>query len=291
MTNKLEAVEKSLISVIIPYYKGESYIEECLDSIYGQTFKNFEVILINDGSPKDFLENLKNIKYPNLILFHQENKGQSSARNKGVEIAQGKYILFLDCDDKIEKTFMEKTENVLSNNSKIKICYTKSLFFEKENTEWMLPDFKIKDFLFSNCIPVTALFYREDFIKAHGFEENLTYFEDWDLWISILENGGEVYRIPEHLFFYRIRHDDNSLTNISSSQENNMAINRLFIYKKHHDFYTKHGFDFNSITNIVLHRDDFRKKYYEIWYRKLIYRLFKPKKFDQIYSKFNSSNT
>ncbi|NMR35374.1 glycosyltransferase family 2 protein [Chryseobacterium aquaticum] len=289
MENKFESASNDIISVIIPYYKGENYIEECLGSIYNQTLKNIEVILINDGSSKEFLENLKNIKYPELILFHQTNKGQSAARNKGVDIAKGKYILFVDCDDKIEKSFLEKTYNVLKSNPKVKICYTKSLLFEKENTEWMLPKFKMEDFLFSNCIPITALFYREDFIKINGFEENLSYFEDWDLWISILEGGGEVYQIEEHLFFYRIRDNESSLTNLSTSQENKISLNRLFIYQKHYDFYEKYGFGFNSITNIVLNRDNFKKKYYNLWYKKLIYRLFKPKKFNQIYSKLNNS--
>lgn len=282
MTNKLKAENYPLISVIVPYYLGEDYIEECLDSICGQTYDNFEVIVINDGSPKEFLENLKERKFHGVTLFHQENKGQSAARNKGVEIAKGKYILFVDCDDKIEKTYLEKTQNILSSDPKIKICYTKSLLFEKENTEWQLPDFKIEDFLFSNCIPITALFYREDFVKAQGFEESLTYFEDWDLWISILENGGEVCQIPEHLFFYRIRYNENSLTNLSTQQENKMSLNRLFIYQKHHDFYEKHGFGFNSITEMIIHRDDFQKKYYEVWYRKLIYSMFKFQKFKPI---------
>ncbi|MFP3594070.1 glycosyltransferase family 2 protein [Chryseobacterium sp. SIMBA_038] len=273
-----------LISVIIPYYNGEDYICECLDSIYNQTFRNFEVILVNDGSPKEFLEDLKVNKYPDLILYHQENKGQSATRNKGVEIAKGKYILFVDCDDKIASTFLEKTYNILISNPKIKICYTKGQYFEKESSEWYLPDFEVKRFLFANCIPISALLYREDFIKAKGFDENLTYFEDWDLWISILEDGGEVYRIPEYLFYYRIRHNANSLTNISTHQEDKIAQNRFLIYQKHYKFYEKHGFDFSNISYIILNRDQYKKKYFNVWYRKLIYKLFKQKKFNEIYS-------
>lgn len=274
-----------LISVIIPYYNGEDYICECLDSIYSQTFQNFEIILVNDGSPKEFLEDLKINKYPDLILYHQDNKGQSVARNKGFEIAKGKYILFVDCDDKISDTFLEKTYAVLLSNTRIRICYTKSQYFEKETTEWDLPDFEIKKFLFSNCIPISALLYKEDFIKANGFDENLTYFEDWDLWISIIENGGEVYRIPENLFYYRIRHNANSLTNISTQQEEKIAQNRLFIYQNHYQFYAKHGFNFTNISYIILDKAEaqYKKKYYNVWYRKLKYKLFKPEKFKEIY--------
>lgn len=275
-----------LVSVIVPYYKGEDYIEECLDSIYGQTFKNIEVILVNDGSPKEFLDSLKTNKYPDLIVYHQENQGQSMARNKGVEIAKGKYILFVDCDDKIAPEFLEKTYNVLISNPKIRVCYTKGQYFEKENSEWYLPDFEIKDFLFANCIPISALLYKEDFIKANGFDKNLTYFEDWDLWISIIENGGEVHRIPELLFFYRIRHNDNSLTNVSTQQEEKIAQNRFLIYQKHYSFYEKHGFDFSNISYIILNRNQYKKRYYNVWYRKLIYKLFKPKKFNEIYRQF-----
>jgi glycosyltransferase involved in cell wall biosynthesis len=99
------------ISVIVPLYNVEKYLRECLDSIVAQTFRDFEVIMINDGSTdgseqiaQEYVE-----KNPNFKLINQQNKGQSAARNLGLNHASGKYIYFLDSDDYIDQTLLEKT--------------------------------------------------------------------------------------------------------------------------------------------------------------------------------------
>lgn len=98
-----------MTSIIIPVYNVEQYLRECLDSIVVQTYCNFEVILIDDGSTDssgkicdDYVTN-----NPNFKVLHQENAGVSVARNKGLELANGEYVIFVDSDDFIEKTFLE----------------------------------------------------------------------------------------------------------------------------------------------------------------------------------------
>lgn len=272
------------ISIIIPYYKGEEYIEETLKSVYNQTYKDFEVIIVNDGSDKKPLEVLEqNGLYSNLKIIHQENQGQSSARNNGVAYSTGKYLLFLDCDDIIEKTFLEKTHHILQQNPEIRICYTKGKFFEKINHEWILQPFNIRDFLIENSIPITALIYKEDFEKTGGFDTRLSYYEDWDLWISLIEKGIKVHKINEFLFFYRIRNNTDSLTNISIDNRSRLSDNFFEIYKKHYTFYKQHGLDFHTIMSLIRENKKYKAKYYNEWYRKLIYKLFKPKKYQKIY--------
>lgn len=100
------------VSVIVPIYNNEKYIEECVTSILEQTYpqKKIQIILINDGSKdnsKEICENLKN-KYSNIVLINQKNSGVSEARNAGIKKAEGKYILFLDSDDKLEKHSMQR---------------------------------------------------------------------------------------------------------------------------------------------------------------------------------------
>lgn len=96
---------KYKISVIVPVYKVEKYIRRCIESIINQDYSNFELILVNDGSPDNSAEICEKYskKYSNIVLLHQKNQGQSSARNTGIENAQGEYILFLDSDDYIEQ--------------------------------------------------------------------------------------------------------------------------------------------------------------------------------------------
>jgi glycosyltransferase involved in cell wall biosynthesis len=272
------------ISVIIPYYKGEDYILETLNSVYDQTYKDFEVIIVNDGSDRTILDSIeKNEVFGNLKVIHQENQGQSSARNNGVKSATGKYILFLDCDDLIDKTFLEKTHSILSKDQNVRVCYSKGKFFEKTDKEWVLRPFKVKDFLIENCIPITALIYREDFEKAGGFDTNLNYYEDWDFWITLVEKGAKVYKIEEFLFFYRIRNTTNSLTNTSIDNSSKLSDNFFEIYKKHYTFYKQNGLDFHSIMSLIRENKKYKAKYYNEWYRKLMYKLFKPKKYQKIY--------
>lgn len=272
------------ISIIIPYFRGEDYITKTLESVYQQTYLDYEVIVVNDGSPQDFLDKiLHENKYNNLQIVHQVNGGQSSARNHGVQYAIGKYILFLDCDDLIDKTFLQKTHQILTQNKEIRICYTKGKFFEKTDKEWILQPFLIKDFLIENCIPITALIYKEDFTNIGGFDTSLSYYEDWDFWISMVENGAKTYKIDEFLFFYRIRNTSTSLTNISINNTEKLSDNFFEIYKKHYSFYKVNELDFHSVMSLIRENKKYKAKYYNTWYRKWMYKLFNPKKYKKIY--------
>lgn len=107
-----------LVSVIVPVYNVENYLEKCLDSIVKQVYQNFEVILINDGS-EDISGNICDryaSKYEYIRVFHQENKGVISARNVGVNNAKGKYIAFVDSDDWVEETFLSVLVETIEKN-------------------------------------------------------------------------------------------------------------------------------------------------------------------------------
>ena len=94
-----------MISVIIPVYNGEKYISECIESVLKQTFRDFEIIVINDGSTDNTAEICR--KFKNIRYFYQENKGVSKAREKGLQVSKGEYITFIDSDDTIKSDFLE----------------------------------------------------------------------------------------------------------------------------------------------------------------------------------------
>src|SRR5690554_80942 len=118
-------IKKELISIIVPVYNVEKYIDRCMKSIFSQSYQNIEIILINDGSTDNsgslcdtYLNNNSKIK-----VIHKTNGGVSSARNVGLELAEGEYIGFVDPDDWIEPSMYESMyNNIKKNNSEICIC-------------------------------------------------------------------------------------------------------------------------------------------------------------------------
>lgn len=113
------------ISVIIPVYKCEEYLENCVNSIHGQTFSDFEIILVDDGSPDNSGKICDDLaeKYDNITVLHQENQGQAAARNNGVKIARGEWLHFVDCDDSLHPQMLESLYNAVSeDNVKLAMC-------------------------------------------------------------------------------------------------------------------------------------------------------------------------
>ena len=109
-----------MVSIIIPYYNNEKTILETLQSVFDQTYSNTEVILVNDGSLNDIYHIVKPyIESKKLIYLSQENKGVSTARNYGAATAKGKYLLFLDADDLIDKDYVSKCVAVFQKDSEV----------------------------------------------------------------------------------------------------------------------------------------------------------------------------
>jgi len=116
---------KDLISVVVPIFKVEKYLGRCIDSIICQTYKNFELILVDDGSPDTCPQicDEYGANYPNIQVIHQENAGLSAARNAGIDIAKGKYITFIDSDDFVKEDFLEiLINNMLYYDVQISMC-------------------------------------------------------------------------------------------------------------------------------------------------------------------------
>ena len=114
-----------LISVIVPVYNCEKYIETCVDSVLNQTFTDFEIILVDDGSPDDSGKLCDQLAEKNnkIVVLHQKNQGQAAARNNGVKIARGEWLHFLDSDDLIHPQMLERLYNaVIENNVNLAMC-------------------------------------------------------------------------------------------------------------------------------------------------------------------------
>lgn len=235
-------IEKEKVSIVIPCYNQAIYLPETLESVLNQTYDNWECIIVNDGSPDNteevarvYCEMDSRFKY-----LYKTNGGLSSARNAGIKFSSGEYILPLDSDDKIGSKYLELAAAVLNRNEKIKIVYCNAEFFDFKRGQWRLDDFTIEDMLGRNLIFCTALYRRQDYDNTVGYNENMKFgFEDWDFWLSILEKGGEVYRLNETLFFYRIRKG----SMLQSLNESKLRFLRKQIWENHKELYSQNILD------------------------------------------------
>lgn len=203
-------MENGKVSIIVPCYNQAEYLAETLDSVLTQTYRNWECVIVNDGSPddtemvaKDFIAKDGRFKY-----VWKENGGLSSARNTGISISEGEFILPLDADDLIAPTYIEKAVGFFSQYPETKLVYCKADLFGKENGYWDLGEYEYEKFIWFNCIFCTAMFRRVDYNLTNGYNVNMIHgLEDWDFWLTLLKKGDLVHRIDEVLFHYRIKEE------------------------------------------------------------------------------------
>ena len=205
------------ISVIIPVFNVENYLEKCLDSVVNQTLNDIEIICINDGSTDNSPNILESYvqKDARIIVINQENKGLSAARNRGLEIAKGEYISFVDSDDWIDENFLEKLyEAITKNNCDIAIAtiIRKREYHQKYRVlysdEKIFSTFeeKVKICAIPRCCYVWNKLYKARLVKDSVFKEGV-YYEDM-LWLPlILDKAEKLVTVPNTVYWYRVNNN------------------------------------------------------------------------------------
>tara|TARA_R110002096_G_scaffold398734_1_gene594868 strand:+ start:7383 stop:8213 length:831 start_codon:yes stop_codon:yes gene_type:complete len=227
-----------LVSIIVPCYNQAQYLYEALESVEQQSYKEWECIIVNDGSTdntEDIAKTwvLKDIRFK---FINQSNLGVSSARNTGIKSSKGSLILCLDADDLISEDYLQLAVEALSNNPNLSLIYSEAEKFEKKTGKWELAEFSLQRMAESNIIFNAAFFKKEDWNRVGGYDEKMKEgLEDWEFWIHILKDGGQVYQIQKVCFFYRINNQSRNRSIISS----NYKILYEYISKKHIDFFIK----------------------------------------------------
>jgi glycosyltransferase involved in cell wall biosynthesis len=197
------------VSVVIPAYNSMKYLPETVDSVLGQTFIDFEILIINDGSTDNICEWFTQIKDPRVKLISQENKGLSGARNTGIANAQGEYIAFLDADDLWEPSKLEKQVFCLDNNPEVGLVHTWMLLIDEHSQSTgrvlksNLEGYVWEKLLERNSIACPSVIVRRSCLDiVGGFDPNLRSVEDWDMWIR-LSRHYRFAAIQEPLAYYR----------------------------------------------------------------------------------------
>lgn len=181
--------KNTLVSIIIPTYNRYQLLKRAILSVLNQTYKNFEVIIVDDGSSD---ETLKIKDEFDVVYVYQKNRGVSSARNKGIKAARGEWIAFLDSDDEWHKDKLQKQIDFFKNNSHIKFCHTGERWI-REGREVKYPKRLQKpsgwcfyDNLQTCKIAPSSVVLYKNILKDVGFfDENKKVCEDYDLWLRI----------------------------------------------------------------------------------------------------------
>ncbi|MDD4606792.1 MAG: glycosyltransferase family A protein [Patescibacteria group bacterium] len=187
------------LSVIIPTYQDGKLISQTIESILDQNFKDFEIIVVVDGSTDDTLENLK--CYKNKIkIFYQTNQGAPAARNRGLREANpnSEFIIFCDSDMILYETAFEKMIQILEQHPDKSYVYSS---FRWGSKKFKLHEFDAMKLKQENYIHTSSMIRRCDF-SQQGWDESLKRFQDWDLWLTMLEQGKTGKWIDEILFYF-----------------------------------------------------------------------------------------
>lgn len=204
-----------MVSVIIPIYNTESYLEKCLESIRNQTYANIEVIMVDDGSTdcSKIIANVFVEKDSRFHLFSQRNAGVSAARNYGLDLAQGEYILFVDSDDWLEPQMVERlVYNMNEYNTGISCCqYDRGRCFTGEKTEIWNKEIALQNFLIHKEINGSLVnkLFRKEVIKNNRLDKSIKYGEDALFFWKSLLNIDSIVVSPDILYHVTL-HDDSA---------------------------------------------------------------------------------
>ena len=212
--------QEGMVSIIIPIYNVENYLEDCIESVLNQTYDNYEIILVNDGSTDRSGEIAKKYseKFNNIYLINQDNKGVSEARNVGIKHSRGEYLYFLDSDDMIRDDMLEICVSNLKNNNldvvhfgykfvkdskvirKSKIISCNKILSGKE----FFKD-SVKNALAQNHEACTYVYRKKVWINNSISYKNIVFAEDAEVYIRVLMSDVKILEIPEYLYIYRFR--------------------------------------------------------------------------------------
>lgn len=242
-------MSSELVSIIIPVYNVERYLDECIKSVIGQTYKNTEIIAINDGSTDNSLEIIKKYKKidARIKIISWQNRGQGACRNEGIRIANGKYIMFIDSDDFIDKnTVKTLVHNINKYNSQIVIYNGKAFDDFGENIKFHKYSYfnipkkfnsnkynridSIKDII--GCIQPCMKIYKRDFILDNNiFFSEGKYGEDVEFWYKCCALSKSIGYIDFDGYYRRYRPNSvmtgGSVRNISDRIENFEALREV----------------------------------------------------------------
>ena len=259
----------AIVSVVVPCFNQSSLIGETLASVRNQTFPDWECLVVDDGSTDDTAATVEAYTRSDsrFRYLRKDNGGVASARNIGIKHAVGRYILPLDGDDKILRTYLAKAVEHLDENPQTRLVYCKARLFGEKRKLWRLPKYSYDKLLWQNMIFNSAVYRKDAFERTSGYREQMTHgFEDWEFYIRLLDRDCVVHMIDQPLFLYRVLKKSRSSDQIESgAHEESMRqiyLNNLGAYQ--------HALD-NPLLTFAKRLKDLGPEYARRYKRQLTY--------------------
>ena len=218
-----------LISVILPVYNAEKFLNESINSILEQTYTHFELIIVNDGSTDTSQSIIDHYSDPRIRkINHTQNKGLVASLNEAIVSAKGDMIVRMDADDIAFKDRVQKQVQYLLDHPAIDIVGTHAVFFET-NTQSPMANWELdlntitpssikKALTWENCLIHPSICMRSEIAKSLLYNEHQKNYEDYDLWLRATADNINIAKIDESLLYYRVQ--PNSITQSSIRKEN-----------------------------------------------------------------------
>ncbi|MDT3686615.1 MAG: glycosyltransferase family A protein [Pseudorhodoplanes sp.] len=221
------------VSVVVPCYNGARFIDQLMATLAAQTFRDFEIIIVDDGSGEETRAKLDSLG-PTVRVIHQVNQGPGAARNTGIEAARAEIVLALDCDDLLEPSYLAETVPVMqAAPADVGLLLThERMSGLRQGVEEHY--FKFFDQLFINRVPSCLMMRKEAWRNAGGYDAAMREgYEDWEFTIAMAAAGYRCIEIPKPLFIYRVS-NDGLLLRLSSKLHAQLWAR---IRRKHRDLY------------------------------------------------------
>lgn len=227
-----------LVTVIVPHYNQNDYLQDCLQSVISQTLNCWELIVVDDASTQGDSELLLSqfSDYRCRLIRHERNRGLAAARNTGFRAGRAKLVVSLDADDCLAPSFLEHTVKILQKDAGVDCVFTDLQLFGKRNEIWRYSVKPLIDMIKGQWLPGSGTLMRIDLWKQVGgyceAEELRIGHEDWDFWLGAVKLGFHAQHVPLPLYLYR-QHETNMVSRLIYCD----YLPRLYIYHRHRDLF------------------------------------------------------
>lgn len=237
-----KTTDKKMVSVIVPCYNQGEFLDECLQSVFNQSYSLWECIIVNDGSTDNSEEKAVEWtkKDERFKYIYQNNDGVSATRNKAIKNASGFYILPLDADDKIGEKYIELAIEAFEKNPATDLVYCNAEYFGTVSGPWNLPPYNKKDLLINSMIYCSGIYRKTDWEKIGGYDINMKEgYEDWEFWVNMAVHTKKfgVVKLDYVGFYYRKKNDSRNKY-VDGQPKIGKRLAR-YIHKKHFPHYWK----------------------------------------------------